>query len=816
MATRSVELDFSAPGFEDVVAKIDEISEKVDALLEKFRELSEDESSPHIEVEGLDEAKVDIDDLDEKLDDLDIKDSTPHVEVEGVDEASEKLDIFNAEIDDATASLLAMGPADDEVTASNEALAESFAELRDRAAESLGPMDLMTATELANAEAGMDNVASLKAFEQAMRENQASAAGLWPTLRLLQSELGNLGNHESLLVTANGLDQYIVQTDSELEGLNSRIQRVHGSLTTTAEDLKQSGLEEAQTFIAAGAAIDDYRAKLHSLALDLEGVDEDAKAIGRDLEFAVGEGGSGLGVFQRLGSFFTNGGDSGGFFGAISEFFGAGEGGMSAILSSVGSFSAGIAVIAPAIVAIGVGLDGLASGASAAAIGLGSMAVLAYPAFEKVSAAIDDTHAQLMKLPVAERDTIEGVQQLKAAYDKMALSFQPEAFKLFNDAVKVANSLLPSLKPLADAAADSVGGLLQQLNKAVSSKQWKEGVTALEPYIKAAIPAIAHGLWEVGVAFSNMFAKMSPKDAAHDITDFFGVITFVLNRITYAIGNVMNMWDDLSAAFRASRNWFDDTTRAVMQFSDNLSHWYHDAERDVDGFNSLLSGWATDAERDFDHFNELLSDWASDAERDFDHVGALILGWAVDVGNWFTDAGHKIESIWDSAGSMLESATVRMVDDIIHWFEDLPSDMERIGADIIHGLLSGLESSFGGVIGWVENAASDISHAFASVLGILSPSRVFFEHGQNIVRGLVMGIDAGLPQVRSTMDRLGAEVMPGSISAGRLATAGGAVGSASNPMTLSIEFNGGANSEFMTALKKMIRIRGGNVTVVGR
>ena len=73
-------------------------------------------------------------------------------------------------------------------------------------------------------------------------------------------------------------------------------------------------------------------------------------------------------------------------------------------------------------------------------------------------------------------------------------------------------------------------------------------------------------------------------------------------------------------------------------------------------------------------------------------------------------------------------------------FSSIWSGLSTIGPDIIAGLQNGLSSGWESVISFLTDLANKIVEAVKSVLGIHSPSTVFFEIGKNIIEGLVNGI----------------------------------------------------------------------------
>lgn len=74
------------------------------------------------------------------------------------------------------------------------------------------------------------------------------------------------------------------------------------------------------------------------------------------------------------------------------------------------------------------------------------------------------------------------------------------------------------------------------------------------------------------------------------------------------------------------------------------------------------------------------------------------------------------------------------------FFSKVAEDMKEIGPDIIEGLQNGLLDGVEGVVKFLQDLGTKIIEAICAVLGIHSPSTVFFEIGTNIVQGLCDGI----------------------------------------------------------------------------
>ena len=134
-------------------------------------------------------------------------------------------------------------------------------------------------------------------------------------------------------------------------------------------------------------------------------------------------------------------------------------------------------------------------------------------------------------------------------------------------------------------------------------------------------------------------------------------------------------------------------------------------------------------------------DWV-DSIIDFDKV-AQTIGQTIEkiagyVQIWwdgFAKAPDKFKYVADSISEIAKSVT----DSISKWFNSLRNSDTIVG-NIIRGFANGLTDGVGAIV----NAAKDIVTKFVdtvkNLLGIHSPSTVFFDIGKNIIQGLLNGL----------------------------------------------------------------------------
>lgn len=118
-----------------------------------------------------------------------------------------------------------------------------------------------------------------------------------------------------------------------------------------------------------------------------------------------------------------------------------------------------------------------------------------------------------------------------------------------------------------------------------------------------------------------------------------------------------------------------------------------------------------------------------------------VIGIVSDTIGWF---GELLTGIADVGAGILK------------WFKDLPGKiwewvkdagtwLFETGKDILEGLWNGLVDVWNGIKRWFEDRARDISNFFTSILGINSPSTVFIGIGQDVMRGLQIGLQDVAP-----------------------------------------------------------------------
>ena len=516
----------------------------------------------------------------------------------------------------------------------------------------------------------------------------------------------------------------------------------------------------------------------------------------------------GEGILGTLKNAFAGIGNliSSGFSQGLSAAGSAIQSAFSNIAQSAGRFVGIAGLIAGAVAALSVPVTVLLSGFSAAAVGVGAFAALALPTimnvvkgYQAISAAqkqiqTAQTPAQHQAgvlalaqawagIPKFERPAEQAITSFMDTWHQMSKAFAPTAFKAITPWLQSAGALLKSIRPLADAAATGIGFLGKQLDKAVNSPAWKRGVGQLVPYIKEAIPAIGRGLWTLGVAFSNLFTTFSPKQVAHGITEFFGVLADIVHafgnvahatgnvihafanigqavrNVIHAVGNIVHAFENVGHAagnignaaggivhsFAGIGNTLKGTTSAVTSVLKGLPSA---AQGALAGLQSALKSTAGDAITGMVGAIRAGVSLASSAVK---NIGSAITSAAGNFGSILSAAGHAVVSGLTSAisaASGLPPSAIRSIGSaIVSAAGNFGGLLVSAGAALISGLVSGIESMTGAVVSAAEGVAQAAASAARSVLGIFSPSTVFQKIGAMTVLGFIRGLLGGKGQI---------------------------------------------------------------------
>jgi len=366
-------------------------------------------------------------------------------------------------------------------------------------------------------------------------------------------------------------------------------------------------------------------------------------------------------------------------------------------------------------------------------------------------------------LTPSQQTAVGALDQIRQAYDKMSLAFQPTAFKIFGDALQVVSHLMPLLTPLATAFGNAIGGLLGKLDKFVQSKGFHEWFEKLLKIVGPATTAFGDGIGKVLIAFGKLITVMSSHDVVHAINILFDVVGGFFNVMASWIRGAMKNWDEMSHDIAA---WYHDTVKWLTRAQTDVANW----AQAVDNFvGRVRHAWDT----------------ATGDVRKFEDSVFHVIG---DVVRWFADLPGKIIAALASLGDKLFTA----------------------GKNAVRRLIDGLGSMLGGLGSMAGSLASKVAGFFGlspAKEGPLSGGGAPEIRGAHFADSLASGMRSRLASLAHSAD-----ILAGGMGLGFPAQAGAGGG---GQLALVMQMLGGEGpitNAIMEAIRVEAHMRGGGST----
>jgi hypothetical protein len=445
---------------------------------------------------------------------------------------------------------------------------------------------------------------------------------------------------------------------------------------------------------------------------------------------------------------------------------------------------AAVTALVPEVVAVGSGFA--AAGAGAAAFGL-----LAMPAIKQVEGAYTGLHAAqqkyqqalaldkidptkghatavkaaldqlklvqdaLGKLPEGEQKAVEGLDKLMSSFGKMARAFEPQAFKIFADGLKVVNDLLPALTPMANAFVNALHPMMAQLDgffRSTGFQQWLRQFTSL---IGPATTAIGHGIAGVVSEFGKLLVVFSGKDVAHGINIAFDIIKGAIHGVIIAIDGLKTAWDKISqnSTFK----------RLAAEFKTAWDEISTQGKKKPD-FSGLVTAVKDAVSTAIAWLNKQLTPLLNSA--------------LTAAANWLQKNASTI--------------------------------LVPVGTAIMQGLIAGIKSQLPNLLHVLANVATFIiEHK-----GPIDADRLMLvPHGQAIMDGLMAGMRSRFPALKSQLADVSALI--GNPMANGVTAMNGIGVPGGGQLQLQVSGGSSAFEQFMVmAIRNYVRVRGGSVQSV--
>ena len=197
-----------------------------------------------------------------------------------------------------------------------------------------------------------------------------------------------------------------------------------------------------------------------------------------------------------------------------------------------------------------------------------------------------------------------------------------------------------------------------------------------------------------------------------------------------------------------------DVTAAIGEGLYAFSEWITSGEllkTAVSGLISVFKSASNPIGNFFKSFSQIdiIQDALSVVSNFFDSVkeyvnGLLTLSPGEAINKVFNDVKNAFMNLKETLSNLtwqdVLNALSRFGESVRSTFKKLVDGFKEIGPDIIEGLQNGLKDGFDGAIDFMKELAQKLIEAVKAILGIHSPSTVFFEIGKNIIDGLCEGI----------------------------------------------------------------------------
>ena len=246
----------------------------------------------------------------------------------------------------------------------------------------------------------------------------------------------------------------------------------------------------------------------------------------------------------------------------------------------------------------------------------------------------------------------------------------------------------------------------------------------------------------IGKAWRNAFPATTSDQLFDIIAGFHKFSLFIKNAVdnnadelTRTLKGLFAILDIIVSFFRVTFKVGFSAARAVLALF-NL---------DILDFTALV-GDAIVRLRDFLDENNILT-------KVIESISPHVIALCKAIGNWIWN-----NEVITKGVKILKETMVDAWAAIDAWFEGL-KNTENVPKYIVDGLINGLKSGAKIVFDTIIWIGKSIVEVFCAVLGIHSPSTVFFELGKNIVQGLYNGISNFIKMVYTLVMSIGGKLI---------------------------------------------------------
>jgi phage-related protein len=334
--------------------------------------------------------------------------------------------------------------------------------------------------------------------------------------------------------------------------------------------------------------------------------------------------------------------------------------------------------------------------------------------------------------------------------------------------------LLRALRPLIQALAQVFAVMLKALGPVID---------AFAQAANDAMPALLPVIEEIGRSFADLITAMAPLGPL--FVDILKAILPVLPPLIDMVAEIMPELIDLVRAVLPLIQAFADAFVVALPILTGIVNFLLNVFVPVftviiNVLSSVISAVVNFASGFWDIITTVFTSIGNAIRAAWNGIGAFfsqilpsLLGKVRDwitgvlraIGQWGIDLFGRAKQIMSNFVGAIGTG----IGNVVQWFKDLPGKvfsaignfigrLVQLGKDLINGLIEGIKSAVKGVINAVTGVISDALNAAKSMLGIASPSKVFFGFGVDTVQGLINGIDALTPKAADAAANMAAAV----------------------------------------------------------
>lgn len=390
--------------------------------------------------------------------------------------------------------------------------------------------------------------------------------------------------------------------------------------------------------------------------------------------------------------------------------------------------------------------------------------------------------------------TAEAVSGLTNVMAQLRAALDPDVFAILRDGAGVLAALLPSLIPIVDSLVGPFHDLTAALDGIFGSDQFQTFVGFLAAQAGPSMATFGQALINIATGFANMMVALAPLTALLEN----GIVSITAKFADFGASNGMSKF----VAYVVQE------APVVGQFLEKLVAFIIDFLTAAAPLGAVLLPVLTAIFTVLDFIVKIplvgtfvvallaITSAAFLLAPAIEGVGAALAGleltagpilvvvaaiallaYAVDqiivhwagISNFASHIWNDVAGAVISALSAVGDAIVTSFDAVVGFFEAIPGAivgafssagnfLYDIGANIVDGLLKGIEDAWDGLLNMVKSLIGTIPKAFTELLGIFSPSRVMAAIGGYITAGLVVGMVGGLPDVQSAVSTIASTI----------------------------------------------------------